>query len=140
MEIPIWFWRTFQLWGVVWSNGEISDHLFILEYWSILRYGLVDHFRYFFSQPRVEALQPCKEWQGLFLGICPHLRHQYRKPYWIPVYTHSILHVTDDLYVMTRSYLILRAVPEIHEINALREVLWQQVGKFLLKSIIAFWQ
>ena len=33
----------------------------------------------------------------------------------------------------------LRAIPAIHEINALREVLWQQLGKFLLKSIIALW-
>ena len=28
----------------------------------------------------------------------------------------------------------------IHEINALREGLWQRVGKFLLKSIIALWK
>ena len=36
--------------------------------------------------------------------------------------------------------LILRAIPTIHEINFLREVLWQQVGKFLLKSIIALYE
>ncbi len=38
-------------------------------------------------------------------------------------YAHIILHVSDHLplYVMTRSYLILRAIPVIHEINALKE-------------------
>ena len=45
-------------------------------------------------------------------------------------YPHSILHV---------SYHLLRAIPVIHEINALREVFGQRVGKFLLKSIIALW-
>ncbi len=34
-------------------------------------------------------------------------------------------------------YLILRAIPAIHETNALREVLWQRVGKFQLKSTTA---
>ncbi len=38
---------------------------------------------------------------------------------------------------MVFGYLILRAIPDIHEINALREVFLQRVGKFLLKSIIA---
>ncbi len=48
-------------------------------------------------------------------------------------YAHSILHVSDHLppYVMTW------AIPAIHEINALRVVLWQLLGKFLFKSIIA---
>ncbi len=32
---------------------------------------------------------------------------------------------------------ILRAIPAIHETNALREVLWHRMGKFLLKSTIA---
>ncbi len=41
------------------------------------------------------------------------------------------------LCVMTWGYLILWAIPVIHEINALREVSGQRVGKFLLKSIIA---
>ena len=40
---------------------------------------------------------------------------------------------------MTWSYLILMAISAIGEINALREVLWQQVGKFLFKRIIALW-
>ena len=40
---------------------------------------------------------------------------------------------------MTWSYLILRVIPVIHEINALREVFWEWVGKFLLKSIIALY-
>ncbi len=34
----------------------------------------------------------------------------------------------------------LRTIPAIHKINALREVLWQRVGKFLLKSIITLCQ
>ncbi len=38
------------------------------------------------------------------------------------------------IYMITWSYLILRVIPAIHETNALREVLWQRVGKFLLKS------
>ncbi len=48
-------------------------------------------------------------------------------------YAHNILHV------MTRSYLLLRAIPVIHEINTPREVFGQRVGKFLLKSIIVLW-
>ncbi len=54
----------------------------------------------------------------------------------------AILHMERpkiDWYVMTWSYLILRSMPAIHEINALREVLGQRMGKFLLKSIIALW-
>ncbi len=35
---------------------------------------------------------------------------------------------------------ILRAIIVIHEINALREVFRQRVGKLLLKSIIALFQ
>ncbi len=35
--------------------------------------------------------------------------------------------------------LILRAIPAIHEINALREVFWRRVGKFLFKSIITLY-
>ena len=42
-----------------------------------------------------------------------------------------------ETYVMTWSHLILRPIPIIHETNALRGVLWQRVGKFLLKSTIA---
>ncbi len=38
---------------------------------------------------------------------------------------------------MTGSYLILRAIAAVHEINALREVFCQRVGKFRLISIIA---
>ena len=38
---------------------------------------------------------------------------------------------------MTWSYFILRAIPVIHERNALRYVLPQRVSKFPLKSIIA---
>ncbi len=34
---------------------------------------------------------------------------------------------------------MLRAIPAIHEINVLREVFEQRVGKFLLKSIIDLW-
>ncbi len=54
------------------------------------------------------------------------------------MYTASYMSVI--IYVMTWSYLIRRAIPAVNEINALKEVLWQQVGKFLLKSIIALWQ
>ncbi len=41
----------------------------------------------------------------------------------------------------TASYMlvILRAIPAIHVLNALREVLGQRVGKFLLKTIIALY-
>ncbi len=61
---------------------------------------------------------------GFPVGICPHFRLQYWSLYWICT-QHP-----------TWSYLILRAIPAIHEINALREVLCQRVGKgkFLLKS------
>ncbi len=37
----------------------------------------------------------------------------------------------------TTSYMSV--IPAIHETNALREDLWQRVGKFLLKSTIALW-
>ncbi len=33
----------------------------------------------------------------------------------------------------------MSVIPAIHEINAQREVFWQQVGKFLFKSIIALY-
>ncbi len=46
------------------------------------------------------------------MGICSHFWHQYWSPYWI-----CTQHPT---YVMKRSYLILRAMTVIHEINALR--------------------
>ena len=67
-------------------------------------------------------------------------------------YAHSILHVSDHIpqllpratrdpqthiYVMIWSYPILRAIPAIHERNALREVLPQRVGKLPLISSIA---
>ena len=53
-----------------------------------------------------------------------YLPSPYWSPYWICT-QHP-----------TWSYLILRAIPAIHEINALREIFWQRMGKFLLKSII----
>ena len=56
----------------------------------------------------------------------------YWSPYWI--YTQ---HPTCQWSLTSWSYLILRAIPAIHEIYALREVFWQRVGKFLFKSIIA---
>ncbi len=46
-------------------------------------------------------------------------------------YVNNILHVSDHVPPA------LRAIPAIHETNALREVLWQRVGKYLLKSTIA---
>ncbi len=61
---------------------------------------------------------------------------------WLNMHTTSYMSVIMYLhiYVMTWSYLIQMAIPAIQETNALREVLWQRVGKFLLKSTIAlFW-
>ncbi len=58
-----------------------------------------------------------------------YLPSPYWSPYWI-----CTQHPTCQ---WSWSYLILRAIPAIHETNALREVLWQPVGKFLLKSTIA---
>ncbi len=59
----------------------------------------------------------------------------------VPLYRSATEHIRElpseqTTYVMTWSYFILRAIPEIHELNALREVFGQRVGKFLLKSII----
>ena len=78
----------------------------------------------------------CKEHTGykeqlwIFLDICP-----------APIgYEHIILHVSDHLHqyvAIAYGYFILRPLPAIHKINALREVFWHRVGKFLLKSIIA---
>ena len=51
-------------------------------------------------------------------------------------------HVSDHIppcVAIAWSYLILRAIPAINETNAPREVLWQRVGKFLLKSTIALY-
>ncbi len=45
-------------------------------------------------------------------------------------------HVFNNSFGRVWSYLILRAIPVINEINALREVFGQRMGKFLLKSII----
>ena len=39
----------------------------------------------------------------------------------------------------SHSYPILRAIPSIHERNALREVLLQWMGKFLYQTSIALW-
>ncbi len=90
-----------------------------------------------------------------FADICPHYSPPQRvivlfpgyppSPYRSPYWTCNILHVSDHIpqyvaiaccYVMTLGYLMLRAIPGIHETNALREVLWQRVGKFLLESTI----
>ncbi len=70
-------------------------------------------------------------------------------PYWIP-YWIGRQHLTcqwsrtsiccHSMWFLVWSYLILRAIWAIHEANALREVLWQRVGKFLLKSTIALFQ
>ncbi len=76
------------------------------------------------TSDEVRALSEEKSNNGFPMGICPHFRLQYWSPYWIC--TH--------IYVMTWSFLILRTIPAIHEINALREVLWQPVGKTLLKK------
>ncbi len=55
-----------------------------------------------------------------------YLPSPYWSPYWI-----NTQHPTCQWS--------LRTIPATHEINALREVFWQRVGKFLLKSIIALW-
>ncbi len=65
----------------------------------------------------------------LFPGYLPS---PYWSPYWI-----CTQHPTCQWSHTSKCCLILRAIPAIHEINALREVLWQRVGKFLLKSTIA---
>ncbi len=44
------------------------------------------------------------------------------------------MHTASHMSVIT--YLILRAIQAIHGINALIQIIWQRVGKFLLKSII----
>ncbi len=59
----------------------------------------------------------------LFPGYLPS---PYWSPYWICT-QHSTCQWS----------WLLRAIPAILETNALREVLWQRVGKFLLKSSIA---
>ncbi len=72
----------------------------------------------------------------IFFPRYMHLQLQYQRPYWICT-QHPTWDPQTHIYAMAWSYLILRVIPAIPEINALREVLWQQVGKFLLKSIIA---
>ncbi len=47
-----------------------------------------------------------------------------------------LLNMHTTFYMSVITYL---HIPAIHETNALREVLWQRVGKFLLKSTIALW-
>ncbi len=58
-------------------------------------------------------------------------------PGYIPTCPASILEPVLNLhtaYVMTWSCNILRAIPPIYETNALKEVLWQWMGKFLLEK------
>ena len=57
-------------------------------------------------------------------------------PGYLPAFTSYIAPIEPLLNVKLK----LRAIPAILEINALREVLWQRVGKFPLKSIIALCQ
>ncbi len=50
-----------------------------------------------------------------------------------PMVGRNNMHAASYMSVIT----ILRAISAIHERNALRVVFWQQIGKFLLKSITA---
>ncbi len=54
-------------------------------------------------------------------------------PFWIP-YWICTQHPTCQ---WSSTSICYHSIPTIHETNALREVLWQRVGKFLLKSTIA---
>ncbi len=74
------------------------------------------------------------------------IRSVYRNNTWLWLQSNCIGAIITisktELNMNTASYmsvnLILRAIPAIHEINALREVFWQWLGKFLLKSIRPF--
>ena len=55
---------------------------------------------------------------------------------WIALLPRATWDPQTHIYVMTWSYLI----QAIHETKALREVLWQRMGKFLFKSTIALLQ
>ena len=78
------------------------------------------------SQFRIFTLSPlCSKSDSAFACISAH-------PLLEP-----LLNMHTASYMSAITYLILRAIPAIHEINALREVSWQRVGKFLFKSTIA---